>query len=109
MLIDEYQDTNHAQYKVTRLLAQKYENICVVGVDAQSIYSFRGADISNILNFKSDDEDAVQIPLEQNYRTTKYIFQADDSIIKHNTSQLHKTPWTKNTKATTITHIHKFK
>jgi hypothetical protein len=61
-LIDEYQDTNHAQYKVTSLLAGKYKNICVVGDDAQSIYSFRGADISNILNFKSDYESAVQIP-----------------------------------------------
>ncbi len=71
ILIDEYQDTNHAQYKVTKLLAEKYENICVVGDDAQSIYSFRGADISNILNFKSDYENAVEIPLEKNYRSTK--------------------------------------
>src|SRR5690625_5935867 len=102
MLIDEYQDTNHAQYKVTRLLAQKYENICVVGDDAQSIYSFRGADISNILNFKSDYEDAVQIPLEQNYRSTKYILQAADSIIKKNTSQLDKTHWTDKSERDTI-------
>ena len=108
ILIDEYQDTNHAQYKVTRLLAQKYENICVVGDDAQSIYSFRGADISNILNFKSDYEDAVQIPLEQNYRSTKYILQAADSIIKKNTSQLDKTLWTDNSEGDTITLLENF-
>ena len=82
ILIDEYQDTNHAQYKVTKMLAQKYQNICVVGDDAQSIYSFRGADISNILNFKEDYENAKQVPLEQNYRSTKSILQCADSIIK---------------------------
>lgn len=108
ILIDEYQDTNHAQYKVTRLLAQKYENICVVGDDAQSIYSFRGADISNILNFKSDYEDAVQIPLEQNYRSTKFILQAADSIIKKNTTQLDKTLWTDNSEGDTITLLENF-
>jgi DNA helicase-2/ATP-dependent DNA helicase PcrA len=84
ILIDEYQDTNHAQYKVTRLLADKYQNICVVGDDAQSIYSFRGADITNILNFKSDYNNAVEIPLEQNYRSTKYILQFAESGIKKN-------------------------
>ncbi len=94
ILIDEYQDTNHAQYKVTKLLAQKYQNICVVGDDAQSIYSFRGADISNILNFKEDYEDAKQVPLEQNYRSTRSILQAADSIIKKNDNQLDKTLWT---------------
>lgn len=94
ILIDEYQDTNHAQYKVTKLLAAKYKNICVVGDDAQSIYSFRGADISNILNFKEDYENAKQIPLEQNYRSTKSILQCADSIIKKNTRQLEKTLWT---------------
>lgn len=108
ILIDEYQDTNHAQYKVTKILAQKYQNICVVGDDAQSIYSFRGADISNILNFKSDYEDAVQIPLEQNYRSTKYILQAADSIIKKNTSQLEKSLWTDNNTGDTITLLENF-
>ncbi len=94
ILIDEYQDTNHAQYKVTKMLAAKYNNICVVGDDAQSIYSFRGADISNILNFKEDYENAKQVPLEQNYRSTRSILQCADSIIKQNTRQLDKTLWT---------------
>ena len=94
ILIDEYQDTNHAQYKVTKMLAQKYGNICVVGDDAQSIYSFRGADISNILNFKEDYEHAKQVPLEQNYRSTRSILQCADSIIKRNENQLDKTLWT---------------
>lgn len=103
IMIDEYQDTNHAQYKMTKMLAQKYQNICVVGDDAQSIYSFRGADISNILNFKSDYEKAEQIPLEQNYRSTKYILQCADSIIKNNNKQLDKTLWTENAEGYPIT------
>lgn len=94
ILIDEYQDTNHAQYKATKMLADKYKNICVVGDDAQSIYSFRGADISNILNFQEDYENAKQIPLEQNYRSTRSILQCADSIIKKNSKQLDKTLWT---------------
>ena len=108
ILIDEYQDTNHAQYKVTRLLADKYQNICVVGDDAQSIYSFRGADISNILNFKSDYNDAVEIPLEQNYRSTKYILQCADSIIKKNEKQIEKTLWTDNPDGDTVTLLENF-
>ncbi|GAB5409269.1 MAG: 3'-5' exonuclease [Balneolaceae bacterium] len=94
ILIDEYQDTNHAQYKATKMLAEKYKNICVVGDDAQSIYSFRGADISNILNFQEDYDNAKQVPLEQNYRSTRSILQCADSIIKKNTKQLDKTLWT---------------
>lgn len=94
ILIDEYQDTNRAQYKATKMLADKYKNICVVGDDAQSIYSFRGADISNILNFQEDYDDAKQVPLEQNYRSTRSILQCADSIIKKNTKQLDKTLWT---------------
>lgn len=108
ILIDEYQDTNHAQYKVTKLLAAKYENICVVGDDAQSIYSFRGADISNILNFKEDYEDATQVPLEQNYRSTKAILQCADSIIKQNTKQLDKTLWTEQDYGERITVLENF-
>ncbi|WP_103663653.1 ATP-dependent helicase [Gracilimonas amylolytica] len=108
ILIDEYQDTNHAQYKVTRMLADKYENICVVGDDAQSIYSFRGADISNILNFKEDYEDATQVPLEQNYRSTKAILQCADSIIKQNTKQLDKTLWTEQDYGERITLLENF-
>lgn len=103
ILIDEYQDTNHAQYTVTNMLAEKYQNLCVVGDDAQSIYSFRGADIRNILDFKSDYEEAIEIPLEQNYRSTKAILKAADSIIKRNESQLDKTLWTDNNTGDTIT------
>lgn len=103
IMIDEYQDTNHAQYKVTNMLANKYKNLCVVGDDAQSIYSFRGADIRNILDFKNDYEDAVEIPLEQNYRSTKAILKAADSIIKNNSKQLDKTLWTDNDMGDTIT------
>ncbi len=94
ILIDEYQDTNHAQYKVTKMLANKYKNICVVGDDAQSIYSFRGADITNILSFQEDYDNAKQVPLEQNYRSTRAILQCADSIIKKNKKQLEKTLWT---------------
>lgn len=108
ILIDEYQDTNHAQYKMTRMLADKYQNICVVGDDAQSIYSFRGADISNILNFKSDYNEAKQVPLEQNYRSTKYILQCADSIIKNNEKQLEKTLWTENADGHPITLLENF-
>lgn len=103
ILIDEYQDTNHAQYKVTNMLASKYRNLCVVGDDAQSIYSFRGADIGNILDFKNDYEKAVEVPLEQNYRSTKAILKAADSIIKNNSRQLEKTLWTDNDMGETIT------
>ncbi|HYW35998.1 MAG TPA: 3'-5' exonuclease, partial [Balneolaceae bacterium] len=103
ILIDEYQDTNHAQYTVTKMLAEKRKNLCVVGDDAQSIYSFRGADITNILNFKSDYENAVEIPLEQNYRSTKAILRAADSIIKENSAQLDKTLWTNNDTGDMIT------
>ena len=108
ILIDEYQDTNRAQYTVTRLLSEKYENICVVGDDAQSIYSFRGADITNILNFKNDYKDAVEIPLEQNYRSTKAILKAADSIIKRNTDQLDKTLWTDNDTGEMITMLENY-
>ncbi|MAL16242.1 MAG: hypothetical protein CL670_11315 [Balneola sp.] len=108
ILIDEYQDTNHAQYKVTKMLADKYKNICVVGDDAQSIYSFRGADISNILNFKEDYEEATQVPLEQNYRSTKAILQCADSIIKQNTKQLDKTLWTEQDYGERITVLENF-
>ncbi|TNE71191.1 hypothetical protein EP331_10110 [bacterium] len=96
ILIDEYQDTNRAQYTVTKLLAQKHQNICVVGDDAQSIYAFRGADISNILDFQNDYPNAKKVPLEQNYRSTQAILKAADSIIKVNSKQLDKTLWTEN-------------
>jgi DNA helicase-2/ATP-dependent DNA helicase PcrA len=108
IMIDEYQDTNHAQYKVTKMLADKFKNICVVGDDAQSIYSFRGADISNILNFQEDYENATQIPLEQNYRSTKSILQCADSIIKKNSKQLDKTLWTEKNYGDPITLLDNF-
>lgn len=108
IMIDEYQDTNHAQYKVTKMLASKYQNICVVGDDAQSIYSFRGADISNILNFKGDYDGAVEVPLEQNYRSTKHILQCADSIIKNNKKQLKKTLWTDNVEGNPIVVLENF-
>ena len=96
ILIDEYQDTNQAQFKVTKMLARKNQNICVVGDDAQSIYAFRGADIANILDFQNDYPNAKKVPLEQNYRSTQAILKAADSIIKVNTKQLDKTLWTEN-------------
>jgi len=108
ILIDEYQDTNKAQYEVAKMLAATHHNICVVGDDAQSIYSFRGADISNILNFKEDYPAATQVALEQNYRSTKVILKCADSIIKQNKRQLDKTLWTENDIGKPITVLDNF-
>ncbi|GGG46060.1 DNA helicase [Croceivirga lutea] len=96
ILVDEYQDTNHSQYLIVRALADRFQNICVVGDDAQSIYSFRGANISNILNFQRDYEDVAVYRLEQNYRSTKNIVEAANSIIANNKDQLEKEVWTSN-------------
>ncbi|UJH67459.1 ATP-dependent helicase [Allomuricauda sp. SCSIO 65647] len=96
ILVDEYQDTNHSQYLIVRALADRYQNICVVGDDAQSIYSFRGANISNILNFQRDYDDVGVYRLEQNYRSTKNIVNAANSIIAKNKNQLQKVVWTAN-------------
>lgn len=96
LLVDEYQDTNRVQYLVLKKLADKYRNICVVGDDAQSIYRWRGADIRNILDFQKDYPNAETVPLEQNYRSTKTILAAADSVIKNNRRQIHKTLWTDN-------------
>ena len=96
VLVDEYQDTNHSQYLIVKALAALNENICVVGDDAQSIYSFRGANIRNILNFKSDYLDVKLIKLEQNYRSTKIIVSAANSVISKNKDQLDKEVWTSN-------------
>jgi len=96
ILVDEYQDTNFAQYLIIKQLAAAYENICVVGDDAQSIYSFRGANIENILNFKKDYPDFSLFKLEQNYRSTKNIVEAANSVIKNNKDQIYKKVWTDN-------------
>ena len=96
ILVDEYQDTNHSQYLIIRSLSDKFQNICVVGDDAQSIYSFRGANINNILNFQKDFPDSKIFRLEQNYRSTKNIVNAANSIIKYNQKRLNKNVWTNN-------------
>ncbi len=103
LLVDEYQDTNRAQYVLINMLASKFKNICVVGDDAQSIYAFRGADIRNILDFERDYPDAKVFRLEQNYRSTKTILAAADSVIKNNRSQISKTLWTENPQGEKVT------
>lgn len=96
VLVDEYQDTNFAQYMIVKKLAARHENICVVGDDAQSIYSFRGANIQNILNFRKDYPDLKVFKLEQNYRSTKNIVEAANSVIIYNKDQIFKKIWTHN-------------
>ena len=96
ILIDEYQDTNYAQYTITRLLADKYRNICVTGDPDQSIYGWRGADIRNIMDFEKDYPDAKVVLLEQNYRSTKHILHAASSVIQQNRYRKQKTLWTEN-------------
>ena len=96
ILIDEYQDTNPAQYEIIKLLGAMHENVCVVGDDAQSIYSFRGATIQNILQFQKDYEDVKVVKLEQNYRSTKHILEVANEVIKNNKGQIPKALWTEN-------------
>lgn len=96
ILVDEYQDTNHSQYLIVKALASKFENICVVGDDAQSIYSFRGANILNILNFKKDYPDAKTVSLEQNYRSTQNIVNASNVVISKNVQQFKKNVFSEN-------------
>jgi DNA helicase-2/ATP-dependent DNA helicase PcrA len=96
ILVDEYQDTNHSQYLIVRALSDRFQNICVVGDDAQSIYAFRGANINNILNFQRDYDDVKVFRLEQNYRSTKTIVNAANSIIDKNQMKLEKVVWTAN-------------
>ena len=102
ILVDEYQDTNHSQYLIVRALSDRYQNICVVGDDAQSIYAFRGANINNILNFQKDYDDVALYRLEQNYRSTKTIVNAANSIISHNKTKIDKVVWTSNTEGAPI-------
>ena len=106
ILVDEYQDTNFAQYLIVRRLAALFENLCVVGDDAQSIYGFRGANIQNILNFKNDYPDYKLIRLEQNYRSTKTIVEASNNIIAHNKDQIKKRVWSDNEQGELITLLH---
>ena len=96
IMVDEFQDTNFSQYLIVKTLAARFENICVVGDDAQSIYAFRGASIQNILNFKKDYPDAKTFKLEQNYRSTDTIVKAANSIIEKNKDQIQKDVWTSN-------------
>ncbi|WP_374362767.1 ATP-dependent helicase [Cloacibacterium sp.] len=96
ILVDEYQDTNHSQYLIVKALSSKFENICVVGDDAQSIYSFRGANIYNILNFKKDYPDAKTVSLEQNYRSTQNIVNAANVVISKNKEQFKKNVFSDN-------------
>ena len=98
VLVDEYQDTNHAQYVLTALLAQKRKNLCVVGDDNQSIYRFRGATIENILSFEQQYPNAKTIRLEQNYRSTQTILDAANAVIRNNTERKEKNLWTENGK-----------
>ena len=102
VMVDEYQDTNHMQYELVRLLAGEKRNLCVVGDDDQSIYRFRGATIRNILEFEDDFENAAVIKLEQNYRSTQNILNAANSVIKNNEARKDKTLWTANEKGSQI-------
>lgn len=106
ILIDEYQDTNMAQYKLTKLLAAKYKNLCVVGDADQSIYGFRGANMQNILDFEKDYPNATVIKLEQNYRSTKNILAAANGVIENNVNRKEKTLWTENETGGKINFIH---
>ncbi len=105
VFIDEYQDTNEAQYKLSRMISAKYNNICVVGDESQSIYSWRGANFKNILNFEKDYENAKTILLEQNYRSTKRIIEAANSVIKNNKEKKDKHLWTDNNEGSKIKYM----
>ncbi|MFY0630786.1 MAG: UvrD-helicase domain-containing protein [Flavobacteriaceae bacterium] len=102
IMVDEYQDTNHSQYIIVKALADRFQNICVVGDDSQSIYSFRGANIQNILSFQKDYPDTKMFKLEQNYRSTKNIVNAANSVIEKNKTKLDKEVWTSNDQGDSI-------
>ena len=105
LMVDEYQDTNHAQYLLTKVLAGKHKNICVVGDADQSIYGWRGADIQNILDFEKDYPDAKLVKLEQNYRSTEVILDAANAVIKNNSGRKPKNLWTDKGTGTKITYF----
>ncbi|MCP4523092.1 MAG: UvrD-helicase domain-containing protein [Candidatus Gracilibacteria bacterium] len=105
LMVDEYQDTNAPQYHIIKLLAERYKNLAVVGDDAQSIYSWRGADMTNIINFRRDYPEALIVKLEQNYRSTKMIIQAANNVIAKNTSGIKKELWTDNNEGEKIEYI----
>ncbi|HBV87495.1 MAG TPA: DNA helicase PcrA [Desulfosporosinus sp.] len=102
IMVDEYQDTNHAQYMLIKLLASEYRNLCVVGDDDQSVYGWRGADIQNILDFERDYPEAKVIKLEQNYRSTQKILNAANAVVKNNESRKEKSLWTENTEGQSV-------
>tara|TARA_R110001583_G_scaffold21479_2_gene81628 strand:- start:1831 stop:4158 length:2328 start_codon:yes stop_codon:yes gene_type:complete len=102
ILVDEYQDTNHSQYLIVRALADRFQNICVVGDDSQSIYAFRGANIQNILNFQKNYDDVKIFKLEQNYRSSKNIVEAANSVIEKNKTKLNKEVWTANSEGSKV-------
>ncbi|MBN2088931.1 UvrD-helicase domain-containing protein [candidate division KSB1 bacterium] len=106
ILVDEYQDTNHAQYRIIKLLSQRHRNITVVGDDDQSIYAWRGADINNILDFEKDFPECRTFRLEQNYRSTQNILSAAHSVVKNNQGRLDKTLWTTQESGEKVTLIH---
>ena len=105
ILVDEYQDTNHAQYRIIRLLAAEHRNLCVVGDDDQSIYAWRGADISNILSFERDYPDCAVVKLEENYRSTKSILEAAGKVIDKNTARKGKSLWTQREDGDKLTYL----
>lgn len=102
IMVDEYQDTNHAQYMLIKLLASEYRNLCVVGDDDQSVYGWRGADIQNILDFERDYPEAKVIKLEQNYRSTQNILNAANAVVQNNESRKEKSLWTENTEGQAV-------
>jgi DNA helicase-2/ATP-dependent DNA helicase PcrA len=105
ILVDEYQDTNHAQYRIIRLLAAEHRNLCVVGDDDQSIYAWRGADISNILSFERDYPECAVVKLEENYRSTKSILEAAGKVIDKNTERKGKSLWTQREAGEKLTYF----